>query len=558
MKNQIYRRMLALAILIALLTSGAMLALRVRDGLHELSEQTSRQAAIAAAGYLTAADPDEALHAIGNSDTSRVTMISADGTVLYDSNADAATMENHSNRPEFEAARETGTGEGIRISSTLDELTCYVALRLPSGDVLRVANTTDLLVRSLIDTIPAMVVVIIIICLLSAFVSARLTEQLVRPINAIDPTKPLKTDVYDELTPLLRRLNAQNQQISLQIAALRRKQIEFDAITAGMDEGLILLDEHLSVLTCSRAARRLLDAPVAPGLPLDSFECDEAILHAAQIAQAGESTVYTLERAGNQLRLSFSPVHVDDGIRGVVMLVLDISSQYAAEQSRRMFTANVTHELKTPLTSVLGYAEMIRYGLAKPEDVPGFACRIHDEAARLLALVDDIMKLSRLDEGRGSLNFEDIDLYELAGSVCERMSDKAAKHQVRFAMHGAPCVIRGIPTMVDEVVTNLCDNAIKYNRPGGTVDIELKKTSSSVILRVANTGAAIPADSIPHIFERFYRADASRSREVPGTGLGLSIVKHICEIHSAVISVTSESDNTVFTGQWPSDPGVMM
>ena len=554
MKNQIYRRMLALATLVALLTSGAMLALRVRDGLHELSEQTSRQAAIAAAGYLNAADPDQALRAIGNSDTSRVTLISSDGTVLYDSNADVGAMENHSNRPEFQSALETGSGQGIRISSTLDELTCYVALRLPSGDVLRVANTTDLLIRSLIDTVPAMILVIIIIFLLSAFVSARLTEQLVRPINAIDPTQPLKTDVYDELTPLLRRLNAQNQQITLQIAALRRKQIEFDAITSGMDEGLILLDERLTVLTCSR----LLDAPVAPGLPLDSFECDEAILQAAQTAQAGESSVYMLERAGNQLRLSFSPVHVDDGIRGVVMLVLDISSQYAAEQSRRMFTANVTHELKTPLTSVLGYAEMIRYGLAKPEDVPGFASRIHDEAARLLALVDDIMKLSRLDEGRGNLNFEDVDLYEMVASVCERMSDKASSHQVRFAMHGAPCIIRGIPTMVDEVITNLCDNAIKYNRPGGTVDISLKKTGSGVTLRVANTGAAIPQEALSHIFERFYRADASRSREIPGTGLGLSIVKHICEIHSAVISVTSDPDNTVFTIQWPSDPGVML
>lgn len=558
MKNQIYRRMLALATLVALLTSGAMLALRVRDGLHELSEQTSRQAAIAAAGYLNAADPDQALRAIGNSDTSRVTLISSDGTVLYDSNADVGAMENHSNRPEFQSALETGSGQGIRISSTLDELTCYVALRLPSGDVLRVANTTDLLIRSLIDTVPAMILVIIIIFLLSAFVSARLTEQLVRPINAIDPTQPLKTDVYDELTPLLRRLNAQNQQITLQIAALRRKQIEFDAITSGMDEGLILLDERLTVLTCSRAARRLLDAPVAPGLPLDSFECDEAILQAAQTAQAGESSVYMLERAGNQLRLSFSPVHVDDGIRGVVMLVLDISSQYAAEQSRRMFTANVTHELKTPLTSVLGYAEMIRYGLAKPEDVPGFASRIHDEAARLLALVDDIMKLSRLDEGRGNLNFEDVDLYEMVASVCERMSDKASSHQVRFAMHGAPCIIRGIPTMVDEVITNLCDNAIKYNRPGGTVDISLKKTGSGVTLRVANTGAAIPQEALSHIFERFYRADASRSREIPGTGLGLSIVKHICEIHSAAISVTSDPDNTVFTIQWPSDPGVML
>lgn len=558
MKKRIYQRMLALATLAALLTSGAMLALRWRDGLHELTEQTSRQAAIAAAGYLGAGDPMDTLTAIGESDRSRVTLISPDGTVLYDSNADINQMENHAHRPEFEQARQTGTGQGVRISSTLDELTCYVALRLPSGDVLRVANTTDLVMRSIVDTIPAMLAVIVIIFLLSALLSARLTEQLVRPINAIDPTKPLENDVYDELAPLLHRLSAQNKQISLQIAALRRKQIEFDAITAGMDEGLVLLDECLTVLTCSRAARRLLDVPAAPGLPLDSFECDPDILQAAQQALSGESSVYTLERAGNHLRLSFSPVHVDDGIRGVVMLVLDISSQYAAEQSRRMFTANVTHELKTPLTSVLGYAEMIRYGLAKPEDVPSFAARIHNEAARLLTLVDDIMKLSRLDEGRGNLNFEDVDLYRLAGSVCERMTDKANQFQVKITLHGAPCVVRAIPTMVDEVLSNLCDNAIKYNRPNGTVAVSLKETKAGVTMRIANTGAPIPADALPHVFERFYRADASRSKEVPGTGLGLSIVKHICEIHRAAISVTSDEDCTQFIIHWPADPGAVL
>lgn len=551
MKRQIYRRMLALATMAALLTCCAMFALRVQDGLSELREQTSRQASIAAAGYLSAADADAALHTIGRSDSSRITLIAPDGSVRYDSNADPDLLDNHAGRPEVTDALASGTGSKTRVSMTFQQLTCYVALRLPDGDVLRVANTTDLLVRSLIDTIPTMLGVCVIIILLSAFLSSRLTDQLIQPINAIDPTKPLDTDVYDELSPLLRRLNAQNQQIALQIAALRRKQVEFDAITAGMDEGLILLDEHLTVLTCSRAARRLLDAPAAPGLPLDAFERDETVLLAAGSAQAGESTVHTLERAGRQLRLSFSPVSVDDGIRGVVMLVLDISSQYAAEQSRRMFTANVTHELKTPLTSVLGYAEIIRYGLAKPEDIPGFASRIHDEAARLLALVDDIMKLSRLDEGRGSLHFQDLDLHALAAAVCERMGDKAASHAVRFALHGEPCQIHGVPTMVDEVVANLCDNAIKYNRPQGTVDVSVRHAAGHIVLRVANTGPAIPPTSLAHIFERFYRADASRSQEIPGTGLGLSIVKHICEIHSASISVTSEPDRTVFTVQWP-------
>lgn len=550
MKKRICHRMLALAMLAAMLTSIAMLALRWQDGLHELSEQTFRQAALAQAGYLNAADPITALRAIGESDHSRITLISETGEVLYDSNVNITQMENHAERPEVQHAFATGKGENVRFSATLNSLTCYVAFRLPSGQVLRVANTTDLLTRSVIDTLPTMGIVILLIFLVSAMVSSRLTEQLVCPINAIDPKNPLATDVYDELSPLVQRLNEQNRQIALQIATLKRKQVEFDAITAGMDEGLLLLDEHLTVLTCSRAARRLLDAPASPGLPLDTFEQNPTILQSAQKAFSGECSVYITERASMHLRLSFSPVYVDGAVRGVVILLLDISAQYTAEQSRRMFTANVTHELKTPLTSVLGYAEMIHYGLAKPEDISGFAARIHTEAARLLNLVDDIMKLSHLDEGRSTLNFELLDLYALANSICERMRDRAAAQQVFLTVHGMPCIIRGVPMMVDEVISNLCDNAIKYNRPNGTVQLNLTQDTNHIILEVSNTGTAIPLDAQAHIFERFYRADVSRSQEVPGTGLGLSIVKHICEIHDASITVTSEPDHTVFTVCW--------
>lgn len=551
MKKRICHRMLALAMLVALLTGIAMLALRWQDGLHELSEQTFRQAAIAQAGYLHAADPTAALHAIGESDRSRITLIAKNGSVLYDSNADITQMENHAARPEIQMAQASGSGKEVRFSSTLNTLTCYVALPLPNGDILRVANTTDLLMRSVIDTLPAMGVIILLIFLLSVLVSTQLTEQLVRPINAIDPANPLVTEVYDEISPLVQRLNEQNRQITLQIATLKRKQVEFDAITAGMDEGLLLLDEQLSVLTCSRAARLLLDCPAAPGLPLDSFEQDSVILQKAQMASSGESSVYIAERSNRHLRLSFSPVYVDGGVRGVVILVLDISSQYTAEQSRRMFTANVTHELKTPLTSVLGYAEIIRYGLAKPEDIPGFAVRIHNEAARLLNLVDDIMKLSRLDEGRSTLDFEMLDLYTLANTVCERLHDRAAQHKVSLSVHGTSCMIRGVPIMVDEVLSNLCDNAIKYNRPDGSVQVSIEPHAAYIMLCISNTGPAIPPDAQAHIFERFYRADASRSQEVPGTGLGLSIVKHICEIHEASITVTSEPDHTVFKVCWP-------
>lgn len=555
MKNRIYRRMLALATLVALLTGAAMLGLRWNAGLNELAAQTTRQAAIAAAGYSNAADPEACLDAIGQSDLSRVTLIDADGTVLYDSNVDPASMENHASRPEVQAALEAGAGEGLRISATLGTLTCYDALRMSDGTVLRVANTTDLVMRAVIETVPALAVVIGLVFLLSALLAGQLTERLVRPINAIDPAAPLAAGVYDELNPLLYRLDAQNRQINRQMAELRRKQVEFDAITGGMDEGLILLDEQLTALTCNRAARRLLGAPEeVVGMSLDAFVHEPQLQHAATQALHEDGSVCALARGGIQLRLSFSPVRIDGSVRGVVMLVLDVSAQFAAEQSRRSFTANVTHELKTPLTSVLGYAEMIRYGLAQPADVPGFAARIHDEAARLLALVDDIMKLSRLDEGRGDLDFVQLDLYALCETVLNRLSDRAAAHEVTLHLTGAPFHLLGIPTMLDEVVSNLCDNAVKYNRPGGTVAVTLTPTEQGVRLTVADDGPGISPAAQPHVFERFYRADASRSQEVPGTGLGLSIVKHICEIHHASIAFESAPTGTVFTVELMADP----
>lgn len=556
MKQRIFRRMLALATLVALLTGTAMFALRWRAGLDELAEQTSRQAAIAAAGYLHAADPAVCLDALGQSDLSRVTLIAADGAVLYDSNAPVSQMENHADRPEVREAQRTGNGQAVRISATLQSLTCYSAIRLPGGTVLRVANTTDLLTRSAFETIPAMLAVIIVIFLLSALLADRLTVRLVRPINAIDLQNPLAAVVYDELSPLLHRLDAQNRQIDRQMDELRRKQIEFDAITSGMDEGLIVLDERLTVLTCNRAALRLLAAgETVVGTPLAVFAHEPPIGQAAAQALAGDASVYDFARDGIQLRLSFSPVRVDGGVRGVVLLVLDVSAQFAAEQSRRSFTANVTHELKTPLTSVLGYAEMIRYGLARPEDVPGFAARIHDEAARLLALVDDIMKLSRLDEGRGSLDFEPVELYALCQAAIDRLESKASAQNVTLSLSGAPCTVSGVPVMLDEVVTNLCDNAIKYNRPGGAVRLTLTPTDTGARLTVVDNGPGIAPAAQPHIFERFYRADASRSREVPGTGLGLSIVKHICEIHGASIRFESSPAGTTFTVDLPAFPG---
>lgn len=552
MRKRIYHRMLALAALVALVTGSAMLALRWKAGLDELAEQTSRQAAIAAAGYLHADDPAVCLNAIGQSDLSRITLIAADGAVLYDSNAVASAMENHADRPEVQQALHSGRGQGVRISATLRTLTCYDAILLPDGAVLRVANTTDLLMRSVAETIPALVVLVALIFLLSAVLADKLTIRLVQPINAIDPANPLAGGVYDELSPLLHRLDTQNRQIDRQMDELRRRQIELDAITRNMNEGLILLDERLLTLSCNRAASRLLAAPEAVvGASLPDFAHDLALEQAAAQALDGELTVCAIERAGLHLRLSFSPVRVDGRVRGVVLLILDVSAQFAAEQSRRAFTANVTHELKTPLTSILGFTEMIVSGLARPDDVPGFAGRIHTEAERLLALVDDIMELSRLDEKRTNMDFEAVALMPLCESVLSRLQHKAGKAGVQLSLTGDPCTVQGVPSMLDEVVSNLCDNAIKYNRPDGWVRVTLAQSAQGVRLTVADNGSGIAPEAQPHVFERFYRGDASRSREIPGTGLGLSIVKHICEIHGASIELSSSPAGTTFTIDFP-------
>ena len=463
--------------------------------------------------------------------------------MIFDSNTDPDHMENHLERPEVQEAMQGGQGAAARTSSTLGHQTYYTAIQLSTGEILRLSNTTDIVMDDLQRAIPPLLLIILLVCGLSMWLAHQLTVRLVAPINTLNLEKPLENNIYEEFSPLLSKIHAQNLQIQQQIEILRRRQVEFEAITSNMSEGLIVLDDELRILSANSAAVRLMGAETRDwsGENLIVFSRDTTLSQKARAAvRGGKESLACENKEGAHLHLSLSPVDVEGAPRGCVLLIVDVSERYAAERSRREFTANVSHELKTPLTSISGYAEMVSLGLAKPDDVRGFAQKIHDEAGRLIALVDDIMKLSHLDESTpASLPFEPVELYALAYETTERLRQTAEKQNVEITLEGAPVTVRGVRRMLGEAVFNLCDNAIKYNRAGGRVTVSVGMSQGCACLKVSDTGTGIASEDQPRIFERFYRADKSHSKTVGGTGLGLAIVKHVCEIHGASVRVES-------------------
>ena len=548
MKRKINLWTSVLALVTCLVTFCATLAVSYQTAFHRMETETSRQAALVAAGLeeiksLSQEMRMEYLVAVGKSDRSRVTLIDPDGTVIFDSNTDPDHMENHLERPEVQEAMQGGQGAAARTSSTLGHQTYYTAIQLSTGEILRLSNTTDIVMDDLQRAIPPLLLIILLVCGLSMWLAHQLTVRLVAPINTLNLEKPLENNIYEEFSPLLSKIHAQNLQIQQQIEILRRRQVEFEAITSNMSEGLIVLDDELRILSANSAAVRLMGAETRDwsGENLIVFSRDTTLSQKARAAvRGGKESLACENKEGAHLHLSLSPVDVEGAPRGWVLLIVEVSERYAAERSRREFTANVSHELKTPLTSISGYAEMVSLGLAKPDDVRGFAQKIHDEAGRLIALVDDIMKLSHLDESTpASLPFEPVELYALAYETTERLRRTAEEQNVEITLEGAPVTVRGVRRMLGEAVFNLCDNAIKYNRAGGRVTVSVGMSHGCACIKVADSGAGIASEDQPHIFERFYRADKSHSKTVGGTGLGLAIVKHVCEIHGASVRVES-------------------
>lgn len=484
---------------------------------------------------------------------SRISIIASDGTVIYDTAADAETLENHSDREEIIEAFETGTGSSTRYSETLTEKTIYYAILLDDGSVLRVAATEYSAVTILLGLIRPILVVVAIALILSLLLSLRSSKSIVEPINNLNLDAPEKNETYEELTPLLNKLSAQRRTISEQIKQAEKQQSEFRLITENMSEGFLVIDKDLCILTYNSAALSLLGLSKPVSGSVLRYNRTKGLRTALESALSGEKAESSMEIGGRCYSLIASPVYEEYAVIGAVIIILDVTESQEREQLRREFTSNVSHELKTPLTSISGFVEMLMAGDVPKELSKDFSKSIYDEAQRLIALIGDIIKLSELDEGNvGGLERENVDLKALSESVRERLLPEAEKKGVTLNVEGNNASINGILRILDEMIYNLADNAVKYNHDGGKATISVADTPDSVVLKVSDTGCGIPQSETDRVFERFYRVDKSRSSEVPGTGLGLSIVKHGAIYHDAKITLDSkESVGTTVTVEFP-------
>ena len=474
------------------------------------------------------------------SDQYRITWLRADGAVLYDTQADAESMENHAQRQEVQQALATGEGESSRYSDTLLQKTVYYAKRLPDGTVLRLSAirvTTGVLVLNMLQPI---LLVLAAALILSGVLASRLARRITEPLNRLDLEHPLENDTYEELAPLLRRMEHQRRQIDRQMDELCRRSEEFEQITGSMNEGLVLLDEAGVILSINPAARRLLDAAEnCVGQDLLTVDRDVALSDALRQAVEQGHSEFRGQRNGREYQFDVTRIQSEGRTAGTVLLVFDVTERAFAERNRREFTANVSHELKTPLQGIIGSAELLENGLVKQEDVPRFIGHIRSEAQRLVTLIGDIIRLSQLDEGE-PMPAEPVELLALAREAAESLQSAAAARNVTVTVEGEPVALTGVRRLLYEIVFNLCDNAIKYNTDGGRAQVTVTKENETAAVTVRDTGIGIPPDQQDRVFERFYRVDKSHSKASGGTGLGLSIVKHAVQYHHGTIHLQSE------------------
>lgn len=506
---------------------------------------------------------DLAAHAVANEGinyfdgldtaTYRITWIGVDGDVLYDNRSDSDEMENHLEREEVKEAITGGYGESARYSVTLTERALYSAKRLPDGSVIRLSVSQNTLLTLFLGMSQPICIILVIALVLSLVLASRLSRQIVKPLNELNLDEPLKNSEYDELSPLLRRIDVQQRQIRKQSDELRQKQSEFETVTKGMAEGIILLNRKMDILGINTAASRLFHTTsICIGKSILSVNRSLDIQSLLVKAECGKHSEMLMELDGRKYQLTASPVYSDGLVSGIVLLLLDVTEKENAEQMRREFTANVSHELKTPLHTIAGSAELLAGGMVKEADQADFYNRIHSEAQRMIRLVEDIIRLSHLDEGADDMKQEEVDLYKLAEDTVQALSAEAEDADITMTLDGESAMFTGIPQLLQSILYNLCDNAIKYNRQYGSITISVKNLVDSVVLSVADTGIGIPAEHQERIFERFYRVDKSRSKELGGTGLGLSIVKHAAKHHHADIDLHSIVDGgTTVTISFP-------
>ena len=485
-----------------------------------------------------------------NDDSCRITLVGEDGTVLYDSVESAEKMGNHADREEIKEAREYGTGEASRYSSTLTEQTIYISKLLSDGSVLRVSVSHATVPALVFGMLQPLIVVLLLAFILSSVLAHRLSEKIVEPLSAIDLDKPLENNTYDELAPVLSHIEKQHRQIARQMYDLDRSRSEFEAVTHNMKEGLVLTSDTGVIISINPSAASFF-LGVKPDsaefyehekgcigkdfLTLDRSRETHELIERAQANGEAESRV---SRWGREYQLNASRVLSDGKFTGIVLLIFDVTDKVFAERNRREFTANVSHELKTPLQSIMGSAELIENGLVKPEDMKEFSDRIYKEAARLLTLIEDIIRLSQLDENV-ELAWENLDIAKMASDTAALLRDTAEKKNVKINLDCEPTEIYGVRQLYSEIIYNLCENAIKYNKDGGSVTVSVHPKNGGIELTVSDTGIGIPPEHRSRVFERFYRVDKSHSKATGGTGLGLSIVKHAVQYLGGQIDLTS-------------------
>ncbi len=470
----------------------------------------------------------------------RVTWIGTDGKVLYDSISEADEMENHFEREEVKEALSEGYGASSRYSFTLTQRYLYGAKRLPDGTVIRLSVTQNSLLILTLGMLQPIMIIFVIAIILSAFLASRLSKKIVKPLNELNLDKPLDNNGYDELSPLLRRIDTQQKEISRQSEELKQRQNELEVMTSAMSEGIILLNNRGTVLSINKAAAKLFGTDCfCIGEDIVSINRSLELAQLLNKAKNGEHSERVVELGCGQYQMMASPVISNNIVSGIVLLILDVTEKEKAEQLRREFTANVSHELKTPLHTISGSAELLANGMVKPEDIPIFLKRIYSEAQRMIQLVEDIIRLSHLDEGAEDMKWDMVDLYAVAEETINSLADEAESNGIKFELYGETVLINGIRQLLQEIIYNLCDNAIKYNCRGGSVSVGVKNENEFAVLTITDTGIGIPAEHQERIFERFYRVDKSHSKEIGGTGLGLSIVKHAAKLHNAEIELHS-------------------
>lgn len=470
----------------------------------------------------------------------RITWISADGTVLYDNRSDTGAMVNHLEREEVRAALKEGYGESIRYSDTLMERYIYAAQRLPDGTVLRLSTSQSSVLNLTLGMSGSIVLVIIVTIILSFWLARRLSQSVVKPLNELALDDPLSNTEYEEISPLLRRLDSQQKQLRAQSAELKKKQKEFNTVTRSLSEGLVLMSSNGTILSINPAAAKLLEVTQnCLGADFAVANRNEAIAALVEQALTGQKGEQTVSLSAGQYLAAASPVRSEGSVFGVVLLLFDVTQKQQAERLRREFTANVSHELKTPLHVISGYAELMKSGIVPQADMSAFSEKIYSEAQRMIRLVEDTLRLSRLDEGDVDMQWASMDLYESTRLTVQELAAPAELAGVCLTLEGGSAVIKGIPQLVSAIGFNLTDNAIKYSHPGGKVTVRVENRETDVLLTVSDTGIGIPEDQQERIFERFYRVDKSHSKEVGGTGLGLSIVKHAALILGAQIKLDS-------------------